>query len=240
LLGSYSISPYDVTKLYQVIANEGKKIPLSAIESVYQRNGEVIYQRAFEPQQVVAEEAAIQTLYAMQQAVERGTGRSLQQNFAQYRLAGKTGTTNEARDTWFVGIDGENVTTVWLGRDNNGKTGLTGASGALSVYREYLSLMPPTVLNLPKSDNLQWVGINDYGSWNCNSARTIPVWTDKNQNFCTAPVVVPSGAAAATSLQDAAPSDVESAVEKQPSIWDVLELQQDSAPAPVEDAQPSR
>ncbi|TNG94803.1 penicillin-binding protein 1B [Pasteurellaceae bacterium USgator11] len=243
LLGSYSISPYDVTKLYQVIANEGKKIPLSAIESVYQRNGEVIYQRAFEPQQVVAEEAAIQTLYAMQQAVERGTGRSLQQNFAQYRLAGKTGTTNEARDTWFVGIDGENVTTVWLGRDNNGKTGLTGASGALSVYREYLSLMPPTVLNLPKSDNLQWVGINDYGSWNCNSSRTIPVWTDKNQNFCaSASAVVPSGAApaAATSLQDAAPSDVESAVERQPSVWDALELQQDSAPAPVEDAQPSR
>lgn len=244
LLGSYSISPYDVTKLYQVIANDGKKVALSSIESVFQRNGEAIYQRAFNPEQVVPEEAAIQTLYAMQQAVERGTGRSLQQNFAQYQLAGKTGTTNEARDTWFVGIDGENVATVWLGRDNNGKTGLTGASGALAVYRDYLEHVPPVQLNLTNLDNLQWIGINSSGSWNCGSGRTIPVWANKNQNFCTsAPTTVPSGAApaAATSLQNTTPS----AVEKQLSVWDALELKQgelnqDNAPAPVEDAQPSR
>ncbi|MGV6989469.1 penicillin-binding protein 1B [Testudinibacter sp. P80/BLE/0925] len=239
LLGAYSISPYDVTKLYQVIANDGKKVALSSIESVFQRNGEAIYQRAFTPEQVVPEEAAIQTLYAMQQAVERGTGRSLQQNFARYQLAGKTGTTNEARDTWFVGIDGENVATVWLGRDNNGKTGLTGASGALAVYRDYLERVPPVKLNLTRLDNLQWIGINNNGSWNCGSGRTIPVWVNKNQSFCaSAATAVPSGTApaAATSLQNTTPS----AVEKQPSIWDALELNQDNAPAPVEDAQPSR
>ena len=237
LLGSYSISPYDVTKLYQVIANDGRKIPLSSIESVYQRNGEALYQRAFNPEQVVPEEAAIQTLYAMQQAVERGTGRSLQQNFAQYRLAGKTGTTNDARDTWFVGIDGQEVATVWLGRDNNGQTGLTGASGALAVYREYLSLAQPTLLTLSKSENIQWVGINSDGGWNCNSGRTIPVWVDRGQNFCgSAMLSTPSGAM---------PSSRESAVatqtnEAQPSVWDALELNQENTPAPVEEAQPSR
>ncbi|MGR3808443.1 penicillin-binding protein 1B [Pasteurella testudinis] len=242
LLGAYAISPYDVTKLYQVIANDGKKIPLSSIESVYQRNGDMIYQRAFNPQQVVAEEAAIQTLYAMQQAVERGTGRSLQPNFAQYQLAGKTGTTNDARDTWFVGIDGADVATVWLGRDNNGKTGLTGASGALTVYREYLTLVPPVRLTLSKTEQIKWIGINSHGGWNCNSSRTIPVWADKNQNFCAYAPPASSGAApgAAASLQSSSNQNTQSAVEKPSSVWDALELNQSNAPAPVEDAQPSR
>nr|WP_279716205.1 penicillin-binding protein 1B [Chelonobacter oris] len=238
LLGSYSISPYDVTKLYQVIANDGKKIALSSIEGVFLRNGEAVYQRAFTPEQVVPEEAAIQTLYAMQQAVERGTGRRLQQDFARYRLAGKTGTTNDARDTWFVGIDGENVTTVWLGRDNNGKTGLTGASGALTVYQDYLRLIPPTRLNLSKSETIQWIGINSYGGWHCAGTRTIPVWINKNQNFCVSSAQVASGANPTTNAPT--PSAVRAQIEKQQSVWDALDLNQSDTPAPVEDAQPSR
>ncbi|KGQ71110.1 bifunctional glycosyl transferase/transpeptidase [Chelonobacter oris] len=238
LLGSYSISPYDVTKLYQVIANDGKKIALSSIEGVFLRNGEAVYQRAFTPEQVVPEEAAIQTLYAMQQAVERGTGRRLQQDFARYRLAGKTGTTNDARDTWFVGIDGENVTTVWLGRDNNGKTGLTGASGALTVYQDYLRLIPPTRLNLSKSETIQWIGINSYGGWHCAGTRTIPVWINKNQNFCASSAQVASGANPTTNAPT--PSAVRAQIEKQQSVWDALDLNQSDTPAPVEDAQPSR
>lgn len=206
LLGSYSISPYDVTKSYQVIANAGLKAPLTTIEAIISPNGEMIYQPDLVKtgKQVLPEEAAIQTLYAMQQVVERGTARSLQTDFANLHLAGKTGTTNNARDTWFVGIDGENVATVWLGKDNNGDTHLTGSSGALKVYKEYLARAEPTVLKLPKSSHIQWVGINSYGSWDCSNARQIPVWKDKGQRYCTG-----SG----------------SVVEAKPSVWDALSLQ---------------
>ncbi|WGE52448.1 penicillin-binding protein 1B [Actinobacillus equuli] len=187
LLGSYSISPYDVTKSYQVLANNGLKTPLTTIESIMSHDGSPLYQRNLEEvsQQVLAPEAAIQTLYAMQQVVERGTARSLQNDFAHLRLAGKTGTTNNARDTWFVGVDGENVTTVWLGKDNNTDTNLTGSSGALFVYRQYLERALPTAFKLPKSKNLQWVGINSYGTINCDPNRQIPMWRDRGQHYCT-------------------------------------------------------
>ncbi len=187
LLGSYSISPYDVSKLFQTIANQGERIPLTTVISVTNRQGDMIYEHEKQGTQVVPKQAAFQTLYAMQQVVERGTGRGLINDFGHLNLAAKTGTTNDSRDTWFVGIDGSNLATVWLGLDDNGNTKLTGASGAMQVYRHYLSQLPSiTPLKPQKPDQIQWVGINSYGSWNCDHpVRLIPVWADKGQNFCS-------------------------------------------------------
>lgn len=212
LLGSYSISPYDVTKSYQVLANEGRKIPLTTIEAIISHQGEIIHQKNVDDvsEQVLPAEAAIQTMYAMQQVVERGTARSLQNEFAHLKLAGKTGTTNNARDTWFVGVDGKHVTTVWLGKDNNTDTGLTGSSGALQVYKEYLKRALPEPFKLQKTANIQWVGISSFGSWDCSSPRQIPVWKDRGQRYCTG-----SG-------------KVE---EAKPSVWDALSLSKDNQTA---------
>ncbi|TCP94764.1 penicillin-binding protein 1B [Cricetibacter osteomyelitidis] len=225
LLGSYSISPYDVTKLYQTIANQGGKIPLSTINAVLDRQGNVLYEHSTASEQVVPEEAAFQTIYAMQQVVERGTARSLMNDYANLRLAGKTGTTNDARDTWFVGIDGENVVTTWLGRDDNGETGLTGASGALRVYKDYLSRSNVQTLKPQKPDDIKWVGITAHGSWDCDSRRTIPVWADKNQSFCQLkPKEIITDAA--TSSESTVPA---STIQARPA----------NTPAPIEDAAPT-
>ncbi|MDO4431150.1 MAG: penicillin-binding protein 1B [Lonepinella koalarum] len=224
LLGAYTISPYDVTKSYQVIANNGAKIPLTTVNAILDRSGNIIYQQDKKPQQVVPAQAAYQTMYAMQQVVERGTGRSLMNDFAHLQLAGKTGTTNDARDTWFVGIDGENVATVWLGRDDNGETNLTGASGALEVYKQYLHYAMPRPLKLAKTDEIKWVGIDQYGGWNCDSPiRNIPVWANKNQSFC---VVSPQSAEQPKVGQT-----------KTESLWDVLDNKPNTAP--VEQALPA-
>ena len=234
LLGSYSISPYDVTKLYQTIANQGGKIELSTIQSIADRQGNIIYEHNTVPDQVVPREAAYQTLYAMQQTVERGTARSLQNDYADLRLAGKTGTTNDARDTWFVGIDGKNVSTIWLGRDDNGETKLTGASGALQIYKDYLNRVAIEKLKLGQPSTIKWVGINAYGSWSCGSSRTIPVWINKDQNFCaSASTTSTATATAAQTTQSPQPEQPESA--KQESVWDVLDNK-----ASVEEAAPAQ
>jgi len=215
LLGAYTISPYDVTKLYQTIANQGGRIELTTVDTIADRQGNIIYQHDKTAKQVVPQEAAFQTLFAMQQTVERGTARSLQNDYADLRLAGKTGTTNDARDTWFVGIDGKNISTVWLGRDDNGETKLTGASGALQIYKDYLSHTYIEKLKLNKPANMKWVGITQHGSWDCDSNRVIPVWVNSGQNFC-------GGTPNASPSPATPPAETEIAP-RQESVWDVLD-----------------
>ena len=240
LLGSYSISPYDVTKLYQTIANNGGKIRLTTIDTISTRQGKVLYQHSTQPEQVVPAEAAYQTLYAMQQVVERGTGRSLMNNYANLHLAGKTGTTNDARDTWFVGIDGEHVTTVWVGRDDNGDTKLTGASGALHLYKNYLARANAKAFKPEKPQTIKMIGINSYGSWNCTSpVRNIPVWIDKNQNFCAGSEPVETKNDAPLINQTKPSQPIETPPAKAESVWDVLDNKPKS-PSIIEEAQPAR
>ncbi|WP_118856486.1 penicillin-binding protein 1B [Haemophilus haemolyticus] len=215
LLGAYTISPYDVTKLYQTIANQGGRIELTTVDTIADRQGNIIYQHDKTAKQVVPQEAAFQTLFAMQQTVERGTARSLQNDYADLRLAGKTGTTNDARDTWFVGIDGKNISTVWLGRDDNGETKLTGASGALQIYKDYLSHTYIEKLKLNKPANMKWVGITQHGSWDCDSNRVIPVWVNNGQNFC--------GGTSNVSPSPATPPAETEISPRQESVWDVLD-----------------
>lgn len=211
LLGSYTISPYDVTKLYQTLANQGRRIALTTVDSIADRQGNLIFQHDKSAKQVVPQEAAFQTLFAMQQTVERGTARSLQKDYADLHLAGKTGTTNESRDTWFVGIDGKNISTVWLGRDDNGETKLTGASGALQIYKDYLNRTNIEKLTITPPTTVKWVGINQYGDWDCESYRTIPVWLNNGQNFC--------GETSSSSLTPT----TETETPPQESLWDVLD-----------------
>ncbi|MCQ9124669.1 penicillin-binding protein 1B [Rodentibacter caecimuris] len=218
LLGAYTISPYDVTKLYQTIANQGGRIELTTIDSITDRQGNLIYQHDKSAKQVVPQEAAFQTLFAMQKTVERGTARSLQNDYAGLQLAGKTGTTNDARDTWFVGIDGRNVSTIWLGRDDNGETKLTGASGALQIYKDYLNRVYIEKLKLQKPAAIKWVGISQYGSWDCGSSRIIPVWANKGQSFCSS-----SATDSLSPTNQSTPSG---------SLWEVLDN------IPIEEAKP--
>ena len=82
----------------------------------------------------------------------KGSGRS--SPYAQAGVAGKTGTSNDNRDSWFAGFDNSRVTVVWVGRDDNEATGLTGTSGALRVWNEITRGYPVDPLIHPHDDDL--------------------------------------------------------------------------------------
>lgn len=179
-LGSFSLTPYQVAQMYQAITNSGKKAPLSALRSVLDIQGNVLYQSIPKASPVVDQQAAWLTTYAMKQGVIQGTGRYLNNQFAWAALAGKTGTSSDRRDSWFVGVDGREVTTIWLGRDDNQPTQLTGSSGALRVYAEYLQHRIPEKLLLPWPQGMSTFGFEKTPSGalklDCDNRFTLPVW----------------------------------------------------------------
>lgn len=184
-LGSFSLTPFEVAQMYQTVTNSGKRAKLSALRSVIDMDGNVLYQSLPRSSQAVEQQAAWLTTYAMKQGVAQGTGRFLQSQFAWAALAGKTGTSNDSRDSWFVGVDGREVTTVWLGRDDNKSTKLTGSSGALRVYAEYLKQRIPERLELPWPKEVTTLGFqkaaNGALEMNCRSEYKLPVWDKSGQ-----------------------------------------------------------
>ncbi len=187
LLGAINLTPIEVAQEYQTIASSGNLAPLSSVRSVITEDGTILYQSLPQAQRVVPPQAAYLTLYGMQQVVTRGTSRSLVTQFGNYHLAAKTGTTNDLRDSWFVGVDGKEVTITWIGRDNNGPTNLTGANGALTLYRKYLENQTPLPLNLIPPEGITNMNIDKSGNFICKSGNflTIPVWTENPERLCT-------------------------------------------------------
>lgn len=162
LLGAVDLSPMDMLGIYQVLANGGIKYELHTIRSVVQNDGKVLPHEITKPQQVISPSATYLTNVGMQQVIKTGTAKSASSFFGEnLKLAGKTGTTNDARDSWFAGYSGNYVTVVWLGLDNNKAIGLTGGSGALPVWTNYMRQLHLSPVNLPKPDNIEWTWLEN-------------------------------------------------------------------------------
>ncbi|RUO80676.1 penicillin-binding protein 1B [Idiomarina tyrosinivorans] len=154
-LGASALSPYAVARLYAGLANPQGFRPLHTIEAITQHDGMSVYHHQPQPlQQVLSPESQYLTEYTMQGVVREGTGKRLGEAFPNAHLAGKSGTTNDLRDSWFVAIDAEQVMTVWMGYDDNRSTGLTGSSGALKVLRQMLKQQPPQPLQLRRPETI--------------------------------------------------------------------------------------
>ncbi|NRF29306.1 penicillin-binding protein 1B [Vibrio coralliilyticus] len=183
-LGSFTLTPFQVAQMYQTLTNSGKRAPLSALRSVVDLEGNALYQSLPRMSQTIDQQAAWLTTYAMKRGVLEGTGRYLNSQFGWAALAGKTGTSNDTRDSWFVGVDGREVTTIWLGRDDNKPTKLTGSSGALRVYAEYLNHRIPEKLTLPWPKGISTLGFShtEQGSLqlDCDNQFKLPVWDTNN------------------------------------------------------------
>ena len=160
LLGAGGMTPMQVTGMYQTLANGGFNTPLRGIRSVLTAEGEPLKRYPFQIQQRFDPGAIYLVQEAMQRVMREGTGRSVYGQLpAGLNLAGKTGTSNDSRDSWFAGFSQDLLAVVWLGRDDNGPTPLTGASGALQVWASFMRQADPMSLEAPMPENvtLAWV-----------------------------------------------------------------------------------
>jgi penicillin-binding protein 1B len=185
LLGAFTLTPFEVTQMFQTITNGGRKSKLTALRAVVDLEGNLLYQSVPKASRVVPEQAAWLTTYGMKNVVSQGTARFLQPKFGWAALAGKTGTTDKARDSWYAGADGREVVTVWIGRDDNKPVKLTGSAGALRLYANYLQRRQPTALRLDWPSKITTMKYdrqpNGTLSFNCSGKQSLPAWdTDGN------------------------------------------------------------
>lgn len=138
LLGAVSMSPFEVNQLYLTIASQGYYKKSHVIKQVVSEQGALIWSFNEPTQQVFSAQGAYLLDYALTEVTQAGTARSLTWRLGHKTLAGKTGTTNDQRDSWFVGYDNQHLVTTWIGRDDNATTPLTGSSGALILFADFM------------------------------------------------------------------------------------------------------
>jgi len=138
LLGSINMSPLQINQMYLAFANQGYSEQAHAINIISSSKGETLWKFSAENEQVISTNAAYLIDYALTKVTETGTAKSLSWRLKNFKVAGKTGTSNDLRDSWFIGYDKNHLITTWLGKDDNKPTGLTGSSGALVLFSDFI------------------------------------------------------------------------------------------------------
>ena len=161
LLGAAQLTPLEVTQMYQTLAGDGFLMPIKGIRAVVSSTGERLQSYPFTVRQTVDPSATYILNTILQEVMHSGTGASSYSVFPNnYGLIGKTGTTNDAKDSWFAGFTGDYLAVVWVGRDDNKPAGLTGATGALKIWTDLMRQISRQPVVLTPPDNIRTVRID--------------------------------------------------------------------------------
>jgi penicillin-binding protein 1B len=136
-LGVFELTPLEVAQAYTLFLNRGAVRPLMAIQRIETEERE-LRPRAAQPKQVATPESTYLVTNMMRSVVNEGTGAGARAQGFTLDAAGKTGTTNDLRDAWFVGFTPELLTVVWVGFDNNEPVSLSGTQAALPIWTEFM------------------------------------------------------------------------------------------------------
>ena len=157
LLGSLDLSPFEVAQIYQPLANEGFRAPLRGIREVTDPEGRPLGRYGLSVESVAEPAAVFELRSALEAVLGEGTGRSVGRALSpELHPAGKTGTTNGGRDSWFAGFAGGYVAVVWVGFDDNREAGLSGAGQALRVWAGIVSRLSPSGVPPARPDGVHW------------------------------------------------------------------------------------
>jgi penicillin-binding protein 1B len=153
-LGAFEISPLEVLEAYGTISRFGQKTPLTMISKVEDLNGKELFKMEPKHEQVASPDSVAELIGAMKQTINSGTGRGAKLAGFTNPAAGKTGTTNDQKDAWFAGFTPSHAAVVWVGYDDNTPHHLTGASGAVPIWTQYMkayaSSFAPTDFTWPE------------------------------------------------------------------------------------------
>ncbi|MBJ6985368.1 penicillin-binding protein 1B [Luteimonas sp. MC1750] len=161
ILGSVDQTPYAMAQLYQFLASDGEIQPLYTVRGVLDPEGRVLnrYDKAPRQPEDGDRTAARLVTVALQHAVSSGTGRQLvNDGLGRLDSAGKTGTSNDGRDSWYAGWTGDHLAVVWVGNDRNEQTGLYGATGAMRVWSATFARLPSAPLRVD-AKGLEWTWV---------------------------------------------------------------------------------
>ncbi len=173
LLGAESLTPVQVATIYGTFASGGFYMPPKAVIAVLDERGSPVTHHPFQLEQRIHPEIAKTLTRALQIVMQTGTGRT--SRFAGMGVAGKTGTSDDYRDSWFAGFDATTLIVAWVGHDDNSPTGLTGSAGALKVWDAIMANLD--VVPLAELSNANVVEI-EYASGlvaNAGCAQTVSV-----------------------------------------------------------------
>ena len=170
LLGAVELTPIEVTQMYQSLAAGGYSVPLRSVTAVLTPHGDLLSRYPLRLMPLDHRDAVVLLNFALTRVVDEGTARRLHGLLGNDTLiAGKTGTTNERRDSWFVGYTQDRVAVSWVGLDDNRPAGVTGSNAAMRVWAGLFRHLPMEAVDLRMPEGAHYV------------------WVDKQQQALTAP-----------------------------------------------------
>jgi penicillin-binding protein 1B len=178
LVGAIDLSPFDVARLYQYLAADGHALPLRALRGVLDAQGRPLSRYTVKAGEGGYTTAARLVASAMQQVAISGTAHAITDSGLGYlHAAGKTGTSDTQRDSWFAGFTGDTLAVAWVGRDDNKPTSLFGATGGLRIWIELMKRLPGVPLAIPQEGlERAWVDAHSGKRTDavCSGARELP------------------------------------------------------------------
>ena len=163
-VGSFEMTPLEAIQAYQTIASEGFYSPLNSIRTVESSEDVLSLSYPYKVEQRFRPEPIYLLKFVLKQTFISGTARGFSSRVIEkWKTGGKTGTSDDQRDSWFVGYAGNYLMVVWLGFDDNRKSPLTGRTGALQVWKNFMSRLDPIAYEVRKPSRIryEWVDAKD-------------------------------------------------------------------------------
>ncbi len=175
-LGAQEVTPLEIAAAYATIANGGTRNDPSMVEAVEDPHGSLSFRRTRDPRRAFSPEAAFQVTVALQGALDHGTGKMVRSLGYTGTAAGKTGTTDDFRDAWFVGYTPDILALVWVGFDDGESTRLPGSQAALPIWVDFMTRgRQETHDPFTEPEGIEWSQVDPESGglrrWSCDEGR---------------------------------------------------------------------